>query len=175
LTRLSIVLLALLGGVAAARAQAPAATASAPVVSKTTSHLAFTATLAPGFLTPGARLQLAFDIVPKKGMHVYAPGGDNRPVAIKMAPHASLQLHEAVYPKPTVYRFKPTNDEWLVYDAPFRLVQDIIVGDAGALKAELGSASRLVLKGELQYQACDESVCYLPVSVPVEWNLPVKR
>jgi DsbC/DsbD-like thiol-disulfide interchange protein len=173
LNRLSFVFLALLAATAAGRAQAPAP--AAPAVSRTTPQLTFTAKISPGIVTPGERLELAVDITPKKGMHVYAPGGDNRPVAIKLTPHPSLQLHDTAYPKPKTYKFAPTNDEWLVYDAPFRLVQGMTVGDAAALKAEIGGASKLSLKGELQYQACDDSVCYLPVSVAFELNVPVKR
>jgi hypothetical protein len=27
------------------------------------------------------------------------------------------------------------------------------------------------IPGKLEYQACDEKICYLPASVPVEWQL----
>ena len=29
------------------------------------------------------------------------------------------------------------------------------------------------IDGTLDYQACDDSVCYLPVSVPFQWTLKV--
>ena len=33
----------------------------------------------------------------------------------------------------------------------------------------------LTIAGVINYQACDDRVCYLPESVPLEWNLPVAR
>jgi len=31
------------------------------------------------------------------------------------------------------------------------------------------------ISGTLSYQACDDRVCYLPQSVPLEWVVPVRR
>jgi hypothetical protein len=57
----------------------------------------------------------------------------------------------------------------LVYSDPFKLTMDIAVGTvpprAGSLK----------ITGTLSYQACDDRVCYLPESVPLEWVVPVRR
>jgi len=46
---------------------------AAGTISKSTRHLAFTATLAPDIVTPGTKMSLAVDVRPKKGLHVYAP------------------------------------------------------------------------------------------------------
>ena len=157
--------------------------APAPIVSRTTPHLTFTAALSEGAVAPGARISMVVDVVPRQGMHVYAPGSEYRPVAISIAPHSLLRVHDAVYPKPTLFTFKPLNEDVLVYDAPFRLVIDVTVGETAAKtaakstaqQARLRSQVRVPIKGRLDYQACDDHVCYLPASVPFEWTVKIKR
>lgn len=124
---------------------------------------------------PGGRISVVVDVVPAKGMHVYAPGGQYRAITIAIAPHPLLRVHDVVYPKPTLFRFTPLNEDVLVYDAPFRLTVDVTVGGASDQRARAGAVSRLPIKGRLEYQACDETVCYLPASVPLEWTVDVKR
>jgi hypothetical protein len=151
----------------------PATNAGARVISRSTPHLKFTATISPVVIVPGARISITFDVVPKKGMHVYAPGTKYRPVVIRLQADPALRVHNPVYPKPTVYRFKPLNEDVLVYDAPFRLVVDVIAGDSVALHAQLRGRRQMIIKGSLDYQACDDRLCFLPASVPFQWTLRV--
>ena len=132
------------------------------------------ATLSHAVVEAGRRISVAVDVVPGKGMHVYAPGGQYRAVTIAFAPHPLLRVHDVVYPKATLFQFTPLNEDVLVYDAPFRLTVDITVGGTGDRRSRLGAGSRLPLKGRLEYQACDERVCYFPASVPFEWTVDVK-
>ena len=104
-------------------------------------------------------------------MHVYAPGTQYRPVVIRLQANPALRVHNPVYPKPTVYRFKPLNEDVLVYDAPFRLVVDVIAGDSVALRRQLRGRTQMTIKATLDYQACDDRMCYLPASVPFQRTL----
>jgi DsbC/DsbD-like thiol-disulfide interchange protein len=149
--------------------------AAAPPISKATRHLSFTARLAPDVVTPGTRMSLVFDITPRKGMHVYAPGARYRPVAIALQPSPSLTVSDTFYPPPTMYHFKPLNEDVLVYERPFRLTLDIAAGATPAQQAVLKTQSRLTIKGQLTYQACDDRVCYLPAAVPFEWSIAIAR
>jgi len=157
-----------------ASAPQPAAPAADPrVVSRSTPHLSFTATIAPLTIVPGAKMSIAFNVVPKKGMHVYAPGSKYRPVAIRLETGSPLRVHGSTYPKPSLYLFKPLKEEVKVYDAPFKLAVVVMADDAEALRAHLRGGSQMTVKGTLDYQACDDSVCYLPVAVPFQWTLKV--
>ena len=149
------------------------AAGAARVVTKSTRHLAFTASLSPDIVRPGTMLSLAVDVRPKKGIHVYAPGTKYRPVAIAIDPNPALSVDEVIYPRPMSYLFKPLNESVLVYERPFRLTLDMKVGAAPAQLAAFNAESRLTIKGQLTYQACDEKVCYLPVSMPLEWSVTV--
>lgn len=142
---------------------------------RATPHLAFVATLSHDTVVPGARISIVVDVTPKKGMHVYAPGASYRPFVIAPQPHPLLRVHDSVYPKPTEYLFEPLNEKVLVYAAPFRVVRDITIGDTAARRAELRSHSELTIKNILAYQACDDTVCYLPASIPFEWTVKVQH
>jgi DsbC/DsbD-like thiol-disulfide interchange protein len=101
-------------------------------------------------------------------MHVYAPGTSYRPLTIALDSEPSIRIHDAVYPPPTPYVFEPLNEQVLVYRAPFRVVRDITVGEIEATRATMPERARIVIRGHLEYQACDATVCYLPESVPFE-------
>jgi DsbC/DsbD-like thiol-disulfide interchange protein len=149
--------------------------AAARAFSKTTRHLAVTATLSPDIVTIGSTLSLVVDVKPKKGMHVYAPGTKYRPVAMGFEPNSALRIRETVYPPPATYHFTPLNEDVLVYEKPFRLTLDMTAGETPAQREILRTQTRLILKGQLTYQACDETVCYLPTSVPFEWSVTIAR
>ena len=176
-TRAVVAMLLALSGAALSARQAPetrpVTSAAARVISRSTPHLTFTATVSPGIIVPGARISIAVDVVPKKGMHVYAPGTQYRPVVIRLQGDPPLRVRNSVYPKPTVYRFKPLNEDVLVYDGPFRLVVEAIASDAIALRAHLRGRRQMTIRGTLNYQACDDRMCYLPASVPFQWTLRV--
>jgi hypothetical protein len=52
---------------------------------------------------------------------------------------------------------------------------DLTAGVTAAQQTRLRARSRITIRGALEYQACDDQVCFLPKSVPLEWTVPVKR
>jgi hypothetical protein len=156
-------------------AQPPVARPDPRVVSRSTPHLTFTGTISPAAVAPGARMSISFDVVPRTGMHVYAPGTKYRPVAIRLETGSLLRVHGSIYPKPTRFLFKPLKEEVLVYDAPFRLALTAVAADGEALRAHLRGRTQMTIKGSLDYQAGDDSESYRPASVPFQWTLPVAR
>ena len=151
----------------------PARSAATRAISRSTPHLKFTATISAAVIVPGSRMSIAVDVVPKKGMHVYAPGTKYRPVKIAVEADPLLRVHDPVYPKPAHYLFKPLNEDVLVYDTPFRLVVDFIAGDSDAVRAQLRNRTQMIIRATLDYQACDDRLCYLPASVPFQWTVRV--
>ena len=139
------------------------------IVARNTPHLSFIASLSPDVVKQGGRLTLIVDVTPKKRMHVYAPGTNYRAITVTLNRNAALTPSKPVYPKPSIYFFKPLKEQVFVYDDPFKLTMTIGVG---ALQPR---TARLKISGTLSYQACDDRVCYLPESVPLEWNLRVAR
>jgi hypothetical protein len=133
-------------------------------ISGETDHLVFTATILPERPRAGEPAAIVADISPKPGMHVYAPGGDYQPVTISLTPGDRLRIGTTAYPGSVDYYFAPLKETVAVYDAPFRLELGVVFeGD-----------SPVTLNGTLDYQACDDEVCYLPESIPLEWRVPVE-
>lgn len=110
---------------------------------------------------------LAFDVTPKRGMHVYAPGSKYRPIAIALEPQKSFTVGEVVYPPPDRYYFKPLNETVDVFRKPFRLTVELHAVEGAA-------AASPTLAGTLEYQACDDRVCYLPESIPFQMRLTTR-
>jgi hypothetical protein len=53
-------------------------------------------------------------------------------------------------------------------------VQELVLdGDLPAQKAYRGQET-LTVTGTLDYQACDDKICYIPVSLPLSWTLDLR-
>jgi hypothetical protein len=142
--------------------------AAQAAATRETKHLKFTASVAPRVVSVGDRLTLSVDVVPKARMHVYAPGSKYRPIKITIAPQPVLTIEQTVYPRAESYYFKPLSETQPVYQTPFRLQVGMTIGEI-----EPPSASTITVTGALDYQACDDRVCYLPESIPLRWTMKV--
>ena len=141
-----------------------------------TAHLAIAASQSNPHITVGSRFHLALDVTPKAGIHVYAPGASElgyRVIGLRLdAPHF-LRLLPGEYPASEIYHFEPLDERVPVYQQPFRLVQEIVVEGNPEAAAELAEIDALTLTGRLDYQACDDKVCFNPASIPLTWTLAV--
>jgi hypothetical protein len=143
-----------------------------PVVQASTAHLAVVATASDGVVAPGNRLTLAFDVTPARGMHVYAPGGHTyRVIAFTVDAPPWLTVHPPVYPPAEIYHFVPLDERVETYQRPFTLRQDVTIQATREAQAQLAGRTSIVIGGRLEYQACDDRVCYAPASVPVAFTL----
>lgn len=139
-----------------------------------TPHLSLRASLSREEVPPGGRITVAVDVTPKPGMHVYAPGSHYRAFALVLEKHPLLHVGDAVYPEPALYLFEPLNEAVLVYSKPFRLARAVTAGRTPEERAKLRKQKTLTLAGTIEYQACDDRVCYLPASIPVSWSVRIQ-
>ena len=108
------------------------------------------------------RATLVVDVEPKRRMHVYAPGQPGFiVVSLTLEKDPAFTAAAPKFPKPEKIVFAPLNETQLVYAKPFRIVQDVTRTRRGPL----------TIKGTLRYQACDDTVCYRPTNVPLEWTV----
>jgi hypothetical protein len=70
--------------------------------------------------------------------------------------------------------FKPLNERVPVYLKPFTLVQEVVLEGAPQAQAALRGKDGVTLSGTLAYQACDDRVCFNPVSIPLSWKVGLK-
>ena len=117
----------------------------------------------------GTTVRLFVDVIPDPKVHVYAPGAkDYIPIALVMTPRPGVAVGKLAYPKSQDWYFEPLKEHVPVYEAPFRLEQTITLGQS------LKAGDRVTVAGTVKYQACDDVVCFNPVSAPVSWTVTVK-
>jgi DsbC/DsbD-like thiol-disulfide interchange protein len=135
-----------------------------------TAHLVVTPEAVATQAAPGARVALRLGVAPKAKMHVYSPEQkDYIPVSLTIGKNPAVTVQPAVFPKAEKYFFRALEETQLVYSKPFQIVQNVTI----AKSAKPGDT--ITVKGTLEYQACDESVCYRPQKVDVSWTLTIKR
>jgi DsbC/DsbD-like thiol-disulfide interchange protein len=120
----------------------------------------------------GNRFAIALDIVPRRGLHVYAPGASGyRVITLTIDPQPFVRLEPVRYPASEIYHFRPLDERVAVYQKPFTLLQELVLEGTPPAQAALRGREALTLTGTLEYQACDDKLCYNPVSIPLPWTV----
>ena len=144
-------------------------------IQASTQHLDLRAYSSDASASPGTRFALVVDVTPKRGMHVYAPGATSyRIVALTIEPHAYVRVMPVKYPPSEIYHFVPLDERVPAYQKPFTLASEVVIDATAEARKAFAGATELVLRGALDYQACDDKICYNPVSLPLSWRMPLK-
>ncbi len=146
-----------------------AVAAAAPAAPIETRHLTVSAAVIAAASADG-RVTLVLDVSPKRTMHVYAPPQqDYLPVSLTVPSDPTVKAAPPQFPKPETLHVDGLDETQSVYSHPFRIVQPVTLAPAARRRAQ--AAGGVTVKGTLRYQACDDTICYLPVSVPVTWTI----
>ena len=151
---------------------------SAPVSARriTTDHLQVTTYATDEVVAPGSVFSIVFDITPRERMHVYAPGAEGyRIITLALDPNPLLVPRALQYPASEIYYFEPLDERVPVFQAPFRLTQAMTVTTAREHRAELAKLDHVTVTGTLDYQACDDRICFNPQSVPVSYTFRLRQ
>ncbi len=139
-------------------------------------QLELTSFATDGTVAPGTQFSLVIDVRPARGVHVYAPGVTGyKPIAFLVQPQPGLLTRRAQYPPSEDYHFKPLNEHVQVYQRPFRIVQDVLIDASTQAQTSLKDMTSMTIKGVLNYQACDEKVCFTPQTVPLTWTVSLRQ
>jgi hypothetical protein len=111
------------------------------------------------------KVTLHVDVTPKPNIHVYAAGATEfTPVSLVLAPRVGVTAGRPAYPR--AHPVPPLSvDKAPAYRGAFRIAQPITVTAA---------AGDVVISGVLNYQACDELLCYPVASLPVSWTIKTR-
>jgi peroxiredoxin len=140
-----------------------------------TAHLEATTYPSDPAVAPGNRFAITLDIVPRPGMHVYAPGASGyRVVTVHIEPQPFVRALPIQYPASEIYFFAPLNERVPVYQQPFKLLREVVVEGTPQAQAALGGKDAVTLTGTLEYQACDDKICFNPVSLPLSWTMSLR-
>jgi Disulphide bond corrector protein DsbC len=124
---------------------------------------------------PGTRITLAAEVRLPQAMHVYAPGTQGyKPIKLLIDPMPEVELKPATYPQSKMLFLPVINERVPVFEGTFRISQDVKVNSGMDFAGSLGKDGKtFTITGKLEYQACDDTKCYMPASVPVKWQLQV--
>ena len=121
-------------------------------------------------LRAALRFTLVLDFNLKAKVHVYAPGAQHYiPVSLELDGSRYFHAEPVKYPKPQVLYLPTIKETVPVFEGKFRITQDLATWDRDVI----GTMSELKVKGRLRYQACDDKICYLPETIPLEWTFKI--
>ena len=137
-----------------------------------TSHLTVQAAATGAPVAPGGRLSLAIEVTPRRGMHVYAPGKhDYQIVRFTLDARPWLTSQPLKYPPSEIYHFVPLDERVETYLKPFTLEQELTILATPDARKALAGQKAVTVSGILEYQACDDKICYAPVKVPLTFTV----
>ena len=70
--------------------------------------------------------------------------------------------------------FAPLKERVATYQKPFTLVLEVTPEATPEARKTFSGTNELVLTGSLDYQACDDKICYNPESLPLSWRVELK-
>jgi peroxiredoxin len=140
-----------------------------------TDHLDITTYVSDGVVAPGSLFSVVFDVKPNRGIHVYAPGAkDYKIINLRLDANPIVTTRPLQYPTSEIYHFKPLDERVAVFQKPFRLVQSMAVSTSADARAALKGVETVTISGALEYQACDDRLCFNPRSVPVSYTVKLR-
>ena len=142
-----------------------------------TSHVEILTYPSDAVIALGERFSLVLELVPQPTMHLYAPGAElqnYRVTTLRIDPQPFVRILPLEYPESEIYYFEPLDERVPVYQRPFSLLQEVVAEVTREAQAAFDGKDELTLTGWLDYQACDDQVCYNPVSVPLSWTVAIR-
>ena len=142
-----------------------------------TAHLKFTAYPSNTSVTVGTRFSLALDVTPGPKMHVYAPGAEEkgyRVIGFNLDQPEIARIELVSYPESEVYYFEPLDEHVPVYQEKFTILQEVVMNGDARAEEVMSTLDALTLTGTLDYQACDDAICFLPQSIPVSFTVDLE-
>jgi hypothetical protein len=123
---------------------------------------------------PGTRITLIVEVRLPPDMHLYAPGTQGyKPTTLVLDPIPGLELKPLVYPASKILYLPAIKERVPIFEGTFWISQDVKVSSAGLGSSLAKDGTTFTINGKLEYQACDKTTCYLPTSIPVNWQLQV--
>jgi hypothetical protein len=126
---------------------------------------------------PGGRVSLIAEIELPPDVHVYSPGVQGyKPIQLSLSQVPGVEFQPVVYPSSKTLYLEAIRENVPVFEGTFRITQDLTVAPSkipDAFRSAFSKERIVSITGDLKYQACDRTLCYLPASVPVKWELKI--
>jgi hypothetical protein len=138
-------------------------------------HLQLSAEQSDRTGVPGSRITLIAEVRLPKNIHVYAPGTTGyKTVNLAIDSPPGLEVTAPIYPQSKILYMPAIQERVPVFEGTFRIRQDLKVSSNADFSTSLGTEGKtFTVTGKLAYQACDAKTCFLPTSVPIQWQVQV--
>ena len=140
-------------------------------------HLQLTLAQSDRSVIPGGRVSLIAEIELPPNVHVYSPGVQGyKSIQLTLQQVPGVELQPVIYPSSKTLYLEAIQEKVPVFEGKFRITQDLTVTPSkasDAIRSVLSEERTISIAGDLRYQACDQTVCYPPTSVPVKWQLQI--
>jgi Disulphide bond corrector protein DsbC/AhpC/TSA family len=145
--------------------------APGPHTTRQAKQLSLSTSASTQTIATGEHVALVIDIDLKPKMHVYAPGVQHY-IAIdwQIDPSDAAKAEAVAWPKSEILHLDAINETVPVYKGQFRLVRDVVFAPDAKLKTVLNEKGEVTINGTLKYQSCDDRMCYVPATVPLQWT-----
>ena len=117
-------------------------------------------------LQPGNRFILVAEFDMYEKAHLYAPGSDYRAVNLKVDENQYFQAGDLNLPEAEIMRLEVIDESVPVYRGKVRITREV------ALSPHF-EGETIDLGATLEYQTCDDELCYEPSSMPLTFSLKV--
>lgn len=136
-----------------------------------TGHLSATTSASNAVVRPYQVMRLRLDVRLRRGMHVYAPGVTGyKAIGWEMEESPAFTTRRRFFPPSKQLHLRAIDETLQVYDHDFSVQMEVAFPGHEAIAGSLSPDGQLRLAGTVNYQACDEKTCYLPVKLPVSWT-----
>jgi hypothetical protein len=126
-------------------------------------------------LIPGSLFTLKVQVALPPDVHVYAPGVTGyKPIQLELSPAPEIEIGAPVYPPSKLLYLDAIKEQVPVFEGNFNITSELkISADPTFLKSPGENGRNIAIAGNLRYQACDKSTCYLPTSIPLTWKIQI--
>jgi hypothetical protein len=140
-------------------------------------HLRVTLAQSDRSVIPGGRVSLIAEIELPPDVHVYSSGVQGyKPIQLTLQGLPGIGLQPVIYPASEEMYLEAIKEHAPVFEEKFRITEDVTVTPSKTrdiVRSPVSSQNTISITGELNYQACDKTICFPPSSVPVKWQLQV--
>jgi len=138
-------------------------------------HVRITTTASTAVIRGGQRILLAVDVGIPPGYHLYAPGVQGYHGVDWTFPEShGFKPHPASFPTPRILYLKAIEEKVPVFEGNLHIIRDLTVGQDAALRPLANAQNKVTLEAAFRYQACSESLCYPPETVPLKWTFQLE-
>ena len=112
---------------------------------------------------PGDSAEVKVPITVVQGYHVNAnpaASDDYIPIEVRLDSTGGITRKAAIYPKGKAWHLEGTTEKLIVYSGNVEVKIPLIVDRSM-------KPGKMIIKGAVDFQACDNHVCFMPDSLPI--------